>query len=428
MSDPAFVNRVNREYFDGGLPPRFVERLADLPTERDDVRAFVERTFRFMEQAGLGAADLSELQGEVFGSLLARILPGAWSGRVPPITVKGRHEKIDQYVQDNRYIGRHESARMLDLGCGFPPETTLDTADMLPGWTIHGSDPSMPRAMVYDAEGAYATFADDGHMIYCQPSAPTVENWNALLADLDATAARFAAIRSAFGDVPPGHHEAADGSRLLVEPLRSFERPGLSFGVGGIFEVDASDFDVVRCFNVLYYFDDDYRDRALDWFAGILAEGGILMVGGDWAFTTECRYFLYQKAEDDHMHAREFTFSVDNVLPVGVLPFFALHDKDRGMTKLAELVRVLRDDEGFVTRYTAAADALRRKHDICPRGDDGFYGTVDPDRDPEDLWRTAQRIADTLAAEFAEEAAGLLRDSGRDAWVNEIGMVSVRLT
>jgi hypothetical protein len=263
-------------------------------------------------------------------------------------------------------------------------------------------------------------------MIYCQPAAPTVENWNALLADLDATAARFAAIRDSFGDTAAAVSEADDGSRLLIDPARTFERPGLTFGVGGIFEVDIEHLDVVRCFNVLYYFDDDFRRRALEWFATILDEGGILIVGGDWAFTTECRYFLYQK-EGGEMHPREFTFSVDNVMPVGVVPFFALHDCDRGLTALSDHVRVLRDDADFVTRFTEAADSLRHEHDVCARDDNGYHGSVDPGRDPGDLWRTSQRISDALSEAFAEDAAGVLRASGRDAWVNEIGMVSVRL-
>ena len=64
---------------------------------------------------------------------------------------------------------------------------------------------------------------------------------------------------------------------------------------------------------------------------------------------------------------------------------------------------------------------------MCARGDDGFYGTVDPDRDPTELWRTSQRISNALAADFAQDAARLLCDRDRDAWVNEIGLVSVRL-
>ena len=424
--DPGFTERMNRAYFDGRLSPDVLDRLSNLPTEREDVKAFVERMFRFMTDAEMTAHDLSTLQGEVLGSLLARILPGAWQGRVPPITVKGRHRRIDDYVRNNRYLGRRDAGRMLDLGCGFPPETTIDTAEHLDAWTIHGADPSMPAFVVQDPQGAYASFDDNDRMIYCQPSAPSVETWNELLADHDATARRFLAIRDAFGDARIGTHDADDGSRLTIDPARSYERPNLTLGVGGIGDVEIADLDVVRCFNVLYYFDDDYRRKALDWFGSVLADDGILIVGGDWAFTTECRYFLYQKL-DGALRPREFAFSIDNVVPLGVVPFFALHDEDRGLRMLARLVRTLRRDPAFRRRYYEFVDALRVDANICPRDDDGYYASVDPDVPPDELWKRAAKISAAIAAEFGTDAVGVLERAGWDARVNEIGDVAVAL-
>ena len=426
MPDDTFVDSMNREYFSGGLSPGFLAGLRGLPTERDDVRAFVERMFRFMDQAEMTAGDLSVLQGEILGSLLARILPGAWQGRVPPITVKGRHQKIDELVQRSRYLGPRESGSMLDLGCGFPPETTIDSAERLKGWTIHGADPSMPAFMVHDPNGAYATFDSRGEMIYCQPSSPTVENWNALLADPDATLRRFREIQHGFGEASTGVNERPDGAKLTIDPKRSYERPGLTFGVGGIGQVDKTGFDVVRCFNVMYYFNDDFRQKALEWFASILNPGGVLIIGGDWAFTTECRYFVYQH-DGDAMPAREFAFSLDNVVPFGLVPFFALHDNDRGLTLLARLVRTLRRDESFRGRYYELADRLRAEHGVCPRGEDGAYGTVSSDLDPAELWPRALAVSETISAEMGEEAVSILKRAGWESWINEIGVVSVSL-
>jgi hypothetical protein len=356
MSDPDFVDRMNREHFGGGLSPGFLDEMRRLPTERADVKAFIDRMFRFMDRASMTARDLSPFQGAILGSLLGRIHPGAWNGRVPPITVKGRHRKIDELIADNRYLGRRTSGSMLDLGCGFPPETTLDSADRLAGWTIHGADPSMPASMV-----------------------------------------------------------------------RSYERPGLTFGVGGIGEVDIVGQDVVRCFNVMCYFDDDFREKALAWFASVLADGGILLVGGDWAYTLECRFFLYQR-EGHALRPREFSFGLDNVVPLGLVPFFALHDEDRGLTLLARLLSTLRADRAFRDRYYELTDRLRAENGICPRGDDGFFGSVEPDLDPDDLWRRAADMAETLAAELGPDAVAILERAGWSSRVNEIGLVSVALS
>jgi SAM-dependent methyltransferase len=426
MSDATFVDRMNREHFAGGLSPAFLRGLRDLPTERDDVKAFIVRMFRFMDQAEMTARDLSVLQGDILGSLLARILPGAWQGRVPPITVKGRHQRIDELILNSRYLGPRETGSMLDLGCGFPPETTLDSAERLKGWTIHGADPSMPAFMVHDTDGAYATFNDRGEMIYCQPSAPSVENWNELLADPDATTRRFREIQDRFGEAHSGVNEHPDGSRLTIDPKRTYERPGLTFSVGGIGQVDKSGFDVVRCFNVMYYFNDDFRQKALEWFASILNPGGVLIIGGDWAFTTECRYFVYQH-DGDAMPAREFAFSLDNVLPLGLVPFFALHEKDRGLTLLARLVRTLRRDEAFRGRYYDLVDSLREEHGACPRDEDGFYGDVPQGIDPGELWGRAATMSDAISSELGGEAVEILQRAGWESWINEIGIVSVSL-
>jgi len=426
MSQADFVDRMNHRYFDGNLPPGFVDGLRALPTDREDVEAFVERVFRFMGRADMRADDLSTLQGHILGSLIARILPGAWNGRVPPITLRGRHQKIDRFIADNRFQGRRKSGRLLDLGCGFPPETTLDTADHLPAWTIHGADPSMPSFVVHDQDGAYATFDAEDRMIYCQPAAPTVENWNALLMDHDATARRFLALRDELGGGRPAATGNSGAGRLVVDPAKAFERAGLSFGPGGIGDDGFAGQDVVRCFNVLYYFTDEFRQKALEWFTDVLDDGGLLLVGGDWAFTTECRYFVYQK-EDGILHPREFSFSLDNVLPFGVVPFFTLHDKDRGLTMLSRLIRILRRDERFLVRYYEFVDRTRQDIGVCARDEDGWYGTVAPDMDPVELWGRVARTVDLVADEFGEEAVAVLERAGWEARLNEIGMVTVSL-
>jgi len=426
MAGTSFLETLNRNYFDGGLSPAFLEGLKELPTDRPDVRAFVERMARFMRRAGMDGRDLSALQGVVLGSLLSRILPGAWQGRVPPITVSDRHRKIDEFILDNKYLEPGRTGSMLDLGCGFPPETTVCSADALAGWTIHGSDPSMPEWMVYDSAGAYATFDASGAMLYCQPSAPTVENWNALLADLDATTRRFLTIAETMGGPSAGTSNAPDGSQLLVDPKRTFERPGLTFGVGGVGEIDAVNHDVVRCFNVLYYFDDAFCTRALEWFRTTLSDGGIALIGGDWALTTECRFSVYQRI-DGRLEPREFLFTLDNLAPVGVVTFFALHDDDRTQVLLARLLRTLREDPPFLRRFSEVTDGLRARYGICPRDADGHYGSIDPSIPADDLWRGSADMTETIAAELNTEAVAVLQRAGWNAGADRHGFVSVSL-
>ena len=101
MPHEAYIIDLCDRHLGGRPSPDCVAELAALPAERPDVRAFVERMFRLMQHAGFSSRDLSVVQGEVIGSLLSRILPGAWEGRIPPITVAGRHARIDDYLVRN---------------------------------------------------------------------------------------------------------------------------------------------------------------------------------------------------------------------------------------------------------------------------------------------------------------------------------------
>lgn len=425
------IDRMNEVHFSGRLSPAFLAQLAKLPADRDDVRAIVDRLFRMMRRGGFDAADLSPSHGAFLGSMVARVLPGAWGGRVPPITFADRHCRIDDYVAANRWRPAGESGAFLDLGCGFPPLTTVETADRFPGWQVRGVDPLIPRYLVHDAGGNYAIFDDEQRAQYFQPVVPSPKNWDALLADADATRSRFEALlREMLGAAPQGDASATapaggDGARLLVDPVRHYRRSNLSFAVGGIGTALAGDADVVRCFNVLGYFDDGFRERALAWFSGILGEGGLLLCGSNVGRSAACRMFVHQK-QGGRLVPREFAFGIDNLCPQVVNPWYAQHEDDREVGLLMDLVRVLRSDGAFVARLLARNDALRAEYGISPRQADGYYGESDPGLLAWELSDRAALVGERLDEEgFGERAVQILRNAGHDAWRNEIGHVAV---
>ena len=73
MHRPGYTHELNQCYFGGALSPAFLGRLANLPHDRGDVRAFIDRAFWLMVAGAVSPTDLSELQGDVLGSLVARI-------------------------------------------------------------------------------------------------------------------------------------------------------------------------------------------------------------------------------------------------------------------------------------------------------------------------------------------------------------------
>lgn len=427
MPNSDYVTELNDKYFAGQLSPAFLGKLADLSPD-PAVRAVVDRLFRMMRRGGYEASDLSPSQGAFLGSMVARVIPGAWGGRIPPITFADRHCKIDQYVTNNRWLPAKEQGRLLDLGCGFPPLTTVETADHLPGWQVWGVDPLIAAYLLYDGKGNYAIFDDQKHAQYFQPIVPSGPNWNALLGNAEATRSRLEKLlQELLAAEPDGRTGTIErgGARLLIDPVQHYGRSNLAFAVGRIGSVELDNLDVVRCFNVLGYFDDAFRTQALDWFEGMLCEGGLLLTGSNVGRSAACRYFVHQKV-GGKLLGREFAFGIDNLCPQAINPWYAQHEDDREVGLLMDVARVLRADGELKAQLYARNDALRAEYGISPRHADGYYGDSDPTLLAWELSDRAAMIGERLDEEgFSEQAATVLRKAGYDAWRNPIGHVAI---
>ncbi len=424
MTSSEYVSHLNHTYFSGKLSAGFLQQLATLPLERKDVLSFVERSFRLMKRGGHPAEDLSSLQGGILGSLMARILPGAWEGKVPPITVAGRHVGIDDYFSKSALINGGP-LRMLDIGCGFPPHTTLETAARFPEWHITAADPSLPMYLVYDGEGNYCTFDEDREPVYFQPAIPSVENWNALLADAPSTRARFRQLLDEL--ILAGRDDYADDElpRLRIDPVHRHSTSNLHFIRGGIGEVELAPVDVIRCCNVLFYFNDQFRQDAVRWLGEQLNPGGVLLTGSNWALSTENRYTVFHKSGDG-LEPKEFAFSLDNFSPVGIVTWYTNLDDDREVAQLADYLAILRRDKAFSDAFYALNDDLHARYGICPRDEAGYYSDIDHTLTPTELWTRVWEMKKELhSSALVDMAVGVLRNAGLEARVNEAGDVAV---
>ncbi len=294
MDGRQFAERMNASYFGGGLAAGVLDRISELPVHREDARAFIERMFRSMRGAGFAATEVSQLQADILAALLSRLLPGNWEGRVPPITISGRHRKLDQLVAQAATDDALPRT-FIDVACGFPPLTTVDTAAALAGWQVTGVDRSLPAYLVTDPHGNYAVFDGDGRATYFQPLLPSPENWTTLLGDWEASRQRFERLlqtllaeRARLGG--PDRVER-DGATLEVQPVRAYAHDSLRFVAADLADAKLPPAGVVRCCNMLMYFDRAFRSAALAQLAELLEPNGLLLCGSDWAFTTEARYF-----------------------------------------------------------------------------------------------------------------------------------------
>jgi hypothetical protein len=426
MTVSAFVQDLNRQHFNGKLSAATVERLEAMP-DRDDARAFLERACALMQRAGTPAQDFSPFQGEMFASIASHLLPGCWGGRVPPITLAGRHVRIDQLV---RKLGG-DSGRLLDIACGFPPLTTIDSSSALRQWDILGVDRSLPEYFVHDQHGNYCVYDDRGEALYFQPLIPTTDSWEALLGDAESSARTFEALlaellrRRGNGADAPLNVEH-DGCTLSVHPVHDYEGPSLRFMRSDLESLVTEPADVVRCFNMLMYFDEQFRQFAMERFATLLRDGGRLVCGTDWAWTTEARYSTYVK-RGGAMVPVEFAYSLDNLTPIGVAAWYTLHADEREANMLAALCGTLRADAGFSSAFADVNDGLRAKHRLCPRLPDGYFSDLLPIENPAAMWLVAGDYSVELGDALSAEACRVLARAGHDARVNEIGHVAVAI-
>jgi SAM-dependent methyltransferase len=423
-----FGDHINGTYFDHRLSPGLVAAFDRLDDQRKEVRSFAERLARLFNAAHIDATDVPMAVGRALHDVVPHILPGAWDGLVPSITYPCRHVRIDTYLEGNRWWEPRGRVRLLDLGCGFPPLTSVDTAERFPHWSVMALDRATWPYLVIDRSGARAIFDANRTLRYFQPLQAGPAAWRELVRDKKATRRHFSTLLDTLLTCVPAAGADAlpavehDGVRLVLNPAREYERSNLSFAQGDLMSPHLPSTDVARCFNVLCYFDHAYRGRAITSVGRAVAEGGLFVTGVDWAETMLARYLVYRK-EGAALVAREFAFTLDYLR--ASTTYFTLHDDDEESRQLVRAVAVLRRDREFFPHFSARHDALHALHGVCVRGNDGYLGDV-PDIPGDELVRRNRAIVEALEAEgYVDRAVAALRRAGLDAWRNEAGHVAV---
>jgi hypothetical protein len=424
---PAPWNTVEElcDRYLGARPSEAVlQLLKNAEQQRPEVRDFVERAFRLMALSKFHPRDLSPAVARFLVIFAPSILPGAWGGIVPPITLAGRHKKIDAYLRSNPWTTFSPGIVLLDVGCGFPPQTSMDAAEAFPEWQIVGADPAFDPYLLYDERGNYASFDLNGTLRYFQPGRP--EEFLTLYADRPATIQHFS---KAFAQLLPGlpidegtlSTAEQGGMRLLRHPMRIYERSNLRFIQGGFGSSDLPQAGVVRGFNVLLYFDADFRRKAEAWVAKTLHPGGLFICGrDDWASLNA--YYSVYRNEGGVLVEKEFAFGAETVRHCA---WFSLHDGERETWRLAELLGILRSDRNFVRDYDARLDVLLAENGIAVRDADGYLAEPANPIDPARALPAYQIIVRVIEAEFADRAVSVLQRAGLNAWRNPVGHIAV---
>jgi SAM-dependent methyltransferase len=415
----------------GGRPsPIALTRMRKAEGERQEVRDFVERVLRVMATARFGPNNISPDLAWALGVFVPLFLPGAWGGSVPRFTAEHRHKRIDAYVVMNPWASFGAGTAFLEIGCGFPPYTAVDVARAHPDWRVVGADPGFDEYLLFDEQSNYACLNHEGRIRDFHAGTGDAGAMFKLYNERSATLQRFSEL---FVKLLPKLPDTADGeltrleehgARLIRNPMRMYEAPNLKI-IQAAIGAEIAPVDIIRCFNVLCYFDTDFRRSAEDWALRTLRPGGLFICGGDGAQTTDARYTVY-RSEEGRLIAKEFAFGIDSLRPFSVVPWYTMHEGERDTWIWAKLVGRLRSDKDFREAYDARLDAMFKEKRLYARDADGFLAPA-PDQLPQAEWFNAwKEIGLQLEREdFAERAAHVLRKTGLTVWVNPVGHVAV---
>jgi hypothetical protein len=350
------------------------------------------------------------------------------SGVIPPVTIKTRHTKIDQYIRCNRWLDATSRNKFLDIGCGFPPLTTLETASYFKNWEVIGADPIIPEYIIFDKKGYYATFDNCGNLLYIDNN----NNWE-LWENYNDSKKHFTDLFISLH--PPKEGISSEvcnsieigGVKLITNPIEEYKRDNLKFFRYSIGEYKHLAVNIVRCFNLLSYFDLRFRNSSLNWFSNILLDGGLVILGDNRELSTRCRYTVYRK-ELKRLVIKEFSFSLDNLRPIppSITHWLSFYDNDFETRLLAQLVGTIRSNTKFRNQFDQRLDDLLLKNNLYCRDKDGFLLEFDTKISTEDRTNRIVEVFDTLDKEgYVDEAVNVLKSAGYKAWRNCIGFISI---
>jgi hypothetical protein len=150
-----------------------------------------------------------------------------------------------------------------------------------------------------------------------------------------------------------------------------------------------------------------------------------VLIGADWAQSTESYYNVYQKLGDTLVN-NKFAFSLDCICPLAIVPWYANYDDDRQTADLMKYIRIIRSDTEFMEAFYSIHDAERKAEGVCPRNEDGYYGVLDSSVGPYEVWAKAAKFIESFnTSGLNQKAADVLKRSGLNAGVNVVGHISV---
>jgi hypothetical protein len=416
------------EQFLGKKLPRHLSAPITFPELSSETQQFILRMLALMKRAGYPVTGFTPPLIRWLSTTVPSVLPGAWGGCIPPITMPDRHKKIDTYVSRHNFSAGNGTLCFMDVGCGFPPLTAADTARNLPDWRVYGIDRSFADYLLIDRDGHYACFDEGGKFLYFQ--AMMNISGRELYANPDVAKRSFEHLFAELHPILPasdGSGSASmerNGTKLIRNHIKDFEADNLSFIQSNIEDLDGPIAKVIRCMNVLLYFNSEEKKRMLMKLSDLLETGGLIIAGTN-GIGIQNRYMIYGKGVDG-LVPREFALSLDNLGYISAMPYFTIQENDAEAMLLADLLRAIRADRFFWSDFSKRLDEILEQLGFCRRRSDGFLQIINEAVTTREYLKNNFLVWRQMAEEgYSDRAVEVLNKVGYNAWKNPVGDIAV---
>ncbi len=269
----------------------------------------------------------------------------------PIITAPRRLGQLTGVLVSNRYLDvTRRRLRVVDLGTGQPPYTTIDLANSLPQACIDGFDLYTPSCMVLQPNGAYALFDETGRLAGVH--APELRVLHGMVTDWRQTLLQFQeTLNKSQDETAPGKDYVMhrDGAVMIWNPterlrkvcrnqnLRFHVNRAAGFDLAG---VEDSSVDVLWSFNCLLHYSVQVRAAALQRLSRKVRPGGIVMEGYTSPDGGHAVFSLWRR-EERSLRLAEFGFSTPNFQ----YPLWPLHGRDPQVEMLNHFVGLVKANQ-----------------------------------------------------------------------------------
>lgn len=407
----------NRDYFGGELSQACLAEFDQIDAEDRELVDFADTWLFYFHMAGGRAKDCSPLGSRFFAKIAKSYMPSLWA-KIPPITRGRRLRVIDRVVHEVLGIPSDQAIDFLDVGCGYPPVTTVETAELCPAWTCVGIDPNFPASILFDSEGTGACFDEAGTLVYIQYLGGDLQPD---VGRVERDRERFALEWDKIQGNPSLREELIRGERLAGDPIKHYEGRNLTFRAGTLTGLGAyQTFDLIRCMNVFMYFAGQGILENIRHAKSLLGDSGMFICGSVPEGGAAARYLAYQKC-GTALVPRLFGMDLGKLSQRDGNGWWAFHKDQPDPLFLAKVVRLVSDDRDRFGQVSSVVDRLEHEFGYSHRDPDGYlhlkgflFNTSDNDR-----------LSRTLAEECGHEIAAFLGRMGFCAQITPFGHLAI---